>query len=326
MEEKKTRQKWPSILRWTLWVILVQIVLINISAAFYAYRLTHFYNDPSLRTSQPSGNIFTKTWKLFTGPKFPKSQINDVPVFIYDTVSLQTENGLTIDAWYSKTDSVAKGTILLFHGITSNKGQLLTEANEFRYLGYNVMLVDFRAHGNSDGSTTTIGIRETEEVKLAYDFVKGKGETKIFLWGISMGAVVIAKALSEYSIYPAAVILELPFSSLQSLLKARARVLGFPQQPFAFLVTGWMGIERGFNGYRYSTDRYAKKISCPALVQYGAKDSYVLKSEIDKVFTAIFSSDKKLVGYENADHESLLQNDPVKWRMEVRNFLGKNSQ
>ena len=97
MEEKKTRQKWPSILRWTLWVILVQIVLINISAAFYAYRLTHFYNDPSLRTSQPSGNIFTKTWKLFTGPKFPKSQINDVPVFIYDTVSLQTENQLIFE-------------------------------------------------------------------------------------------------------------------------------------------------------------------------------------------------------------------------------------
>lgn len=48
-----------------------------------------------------------------------------------------------------------------------------------------------------------------------------------------------------------------------------------------------------------------KKISCPALVQIGAKDSYVLKSEIDKVFTAIFSTDKKLVGYENADHESL---------------------
>lgn len=321
MEEKKTRRKLPSLLRWIFWVILVQFILINISAAFYAYRLTHFYNDPSLYNSSPSGNIFTKTWKLFTGPKLPKSQLTEQPAFVYDTVDLTTANGISIKAWYARTDSVAKGTVLLFHGVMSNKGQLLSEANEFRYQGYNIMLIDLRAHGKSDGVTTTMGVRETEEVKLAYDYIKAKGEKRIFLWGISMGAVVIAKALHDYPIQPAGVILELPFSSLQSHLKARARVLGFPQQPFAFLVTGWIGIERGFNGYKHRTKRYAKAISCPALVQYGAKDSYVLKSEIDEVYASIFSNQKKLVGYENAGHESLLQHDPVKWQTEVGKFL-----
>ncbi len=92
---------------------------------------------------------------------------------------------------------------------------MLAEAYEFRYQGYNVLMVDFRAHGNSGGNTTTIGVREAEEVKLAYDYVSQMGEKKIILWGSSMGAVAIAKAVADYDIKPAGVILEMPFASLQ---------------------------------------------------------------------------------------------------------------
>ncbi|MBI5370514.1 MAG: alpha/beta hydrolase [Sphingobacteriales bacterium] len=313
----------PSLIRWILWVLLFQFVLINISASLYAYRLTHFYDDPSLRVNHASGNILRKTWKLFTGPRFPKSVITGLPDFAYDTVQLKTETGILIDAWYAKPDSLAKGTVILFHGISANKSYLVHEAAEFRRQGYAVMLVDFRAHGNSGGLVTTMGMREEEEVKLACDYVKGRGEKNIFLWGVSMGAVVLTRAVGDYSLDPSGIILEMPFSSLQSHLKARARVLGFPQQPFAFLVTGWIGLERGFNGYGHSTVRYAKKISCPVLVQYGEKDSYVLKSEIDEIYHAIASTDKALAGYPNADHESLLLNDPDRWVQVVGDFLEK---
>lgn len=321
MEEKKTRRRLPSLIRWILWVLLFQFVLINISASIYAYRLTHFYDDPALRVNHASGNIFRKTWKLFTGPKFPKSVITGLPDFAYDTVQLKTGTGILVDAWYAQPDSLAKGTVILFHGISANKSYLVHEAAEFRRQGYAVMLVDFRAHGNSGGLTTTLGIAEKEEVKLAYDYVKAAGEKNIFLWGVSMGAVVVTRAVGDYSLNPSGIILEMPFSSLQSHLKARARVLGFPQQPFAFLVTGWIGLERGFNGYRHSTVRYAGKITCPVLVQYGVNDSYVLKSEIDDIYNAIASADKKLVGYPNANHESLLLNDPDLWTQVVGDFL-----
>ena len=36
---------------------------------------------------------------------------------------------------------------------------MIAEANDFRYQGYNIMMVDFRAHGNSGGNMTTIGVR-----------------------------------------------------------------------------------------------------------------------------------------------------------------------
>ncbi len=322
MNELNTRKKKRrSVIRWILWALLVQFILINISASLYAYKLTHFYSDPSLRNPATEDNVFAKTWKLFTGPRYPKSLVEEKPGFAYEIVTLKTAKGLAIEAWYCAADSLSKGTILLFHGIGGNRGNLLDEAREFHYKGYNIMLVDFRGHGNSDGNTTTIGIKEAEEVKLAWDYVSQKGEKNIFLYGMSLGAVVVTKAISDYRLVPSGIILEMPFLSLQSYLKARARILGFPQQPFAFLTTFWIGIERGFNGYGHHTTAYTKNITCPVLMQWGASDQFVLKQETDKIYNAIASTRKKLVVYNQAQHESLLRNDPLKWRIEVERFL-----
>ena len=328
MEKQRSKKKFPSVLRWILWVFLVQFILFNISAALYAYKFTHVYDDPALRKAGPGRNIFSKTWRLFTGPRQPRSVITKVPEFSFDTVKLKTRKGTTIDAWYARPDSAQKGTVILFHGIMANKGMLIAEAAEFRYQGYNVMLVDFRAHGNSSGNTTTIGVRETEEVKLAYDHVVRQGEKKIFLYGSSMGAVVVLKAVAEYSLKASGLIIEMPFASLQAHIRSRAReqgFQGFPEKGFAFFVTLWIGLERGFNGFNYQTATYAGKINCPVLMQWGTADTYVLKRETDKVYKAIASTSKKLLLYEDAGHESLLLNDPVKWSNEIRKFLSDNT-
>jgi alpha-beta hydrolase superfamily lysophospholipase len=305
-----------------MWVFIVQFILINISSALYAHRLTYFYDEVAGNAPLPSQNVFGKTWKLFTGPKTSKSVIHERPAFNYDTVSLHTASGIPIDAWYSRSDTNARGTVILFHGITVNKAILLQEANEFRFWGFDVMLVDFRAHGNSGGNITTIGIRESEEVKLAFDYIKTQRQQPIYLYGVSLGSVAISRAIFEYQLKPTAVILDMPFESLQSYLKAKARLLGFPQQPFAFLTTFWIGAERGFNGFKHETTRYVSSIQCPVLMQWGSADPFVLNKETNDIFGAIGTASKKLVIYPGAGHESLLLKDPLKWRIEVGKLLG----
>jgi alpha-beta hydrolase superfamily lysophospholipase len=325
MEKKKSGFSVPVYLKWIGWVLLVQFILINISASFYAYKLTHVNDDPSLRNAAPSRNIIKKTWRLFTGPRQARSVITETPTFPYDTIQLKTAKGLLIDTWYCRADSASRGTVILFHGITANKSMVLAEAGEFRFLGYDVMLVDFRAHGNSEGNTTTMGIRETEEVKLSFDYAASLKPKQIFLWGNSMGAVVVAKAVADHGLKPAGLILEMPFGSMQSHLQARARALGFqgfPEKPFGFFVSWWIGIERGLKSFKHKTATYAAKLDCPVLMQWGARDMYVLRSETDKIFEAIASPKKKLVVYKDARHESLLMNDRVKWRKEIEGFLG----
>ncbi len=318
-------KKLRTALRWITWVLLAQFVLMNISAIFYASRLTYIKNSaPPLAGS--GGNIIHRTVKLFTGPRLYRLPEQESPVFPFDTVQLQTSGGITIQAWYGKQDTAARGTVILFHGVTSNKATMLVEANEFRYWGYNVLLVDFRAHGNSGGNITTYGIKEAEDVKLAFDYISSTGEKNIILWGISMGAVTVAKAVADYGLQPKGVILEAPFASMEKHFKGRARTLGFPAQPFGWLVTKWAGIIRGVKAGQHKTTRYVSKITCPALVQWGRLDTYVLQQEAEDVYNAIPAAEKKLVVYENTGHASMAQQETDKWRAEVSQFLQKTAR
>ena len=322
MPKSTKGNRFRTTLKWVLWVLLFQFVLINISASLHAWKQTHFYTDPSLRIVKPSSkNIFIKTWKLFSGLKYPRSVIWQTPSFPVDTIQFKTRSGLIIDCWYGRTDSVAKGTVILVHQLSVNKSYILNEASRFRYYGYNVMLIDLRGHGNSGGNMTTLGFRETEELRLAWNFIEGKGEKNIFLWGSSLGSVIIMKFIWEYNLLPSGVILEMPFESLQAHLEARSRVLGFPEEPFGFLVTTWIGIERGYNGFGHKPSEYAKKINCPLLLQWGDKDPYVLKDQIERIYNNIPGTKKRFVIYEDGGHQSFLGFDPSKWNEEISSFL-----
>ena len=324
MKDKKTSNKTVRILKWIGNVLLVQLILINISAAFHAYRFTHYYDDDKIRNQQPSeGKPFLRTWRMMTGKKLAKSLIQYDPVIPYDTVQLTTASGKKLEAWYMKADS-AKGTVILFHGLNSNKGNVLGEAFEFNSFGYNTMLVDIRAHGNSEGIANTIGYNESEEVKLAFDHISKTGEKNIILWGMSLGAVIITRAIWQYDIKPQKIILEMPFDRLQDHIRARARISGFPGEPFGFFVTFWAGFEQGYWAYGHQTSRYVKKINCPVLLQWGNSDEYVLKKETEKIFASINSPKKKLEIYPGAGHIPLLVANASKWDETVTEFLNAN--
>lgn len=322
MKDNNTKKKkWSSYLRLVVWVLLIQFILMNVSAFLYAGKLTKFSSVASIKNQSPPKNIFSKTWRLFIGKDLSKAIVTAKPVYSYETVLLKTKDNLTLEAWYVKTDSVSKGTVVLFHGLNNSKSSNINESNEFRFMGYNVMLVDFRAHGNSEGNTTTIGWKESEDVKLAYDWLIQKGENKIFLWGFSMGSVAIIKAVAENKLNVAGIILEMPFGSLHQHMKGRAPTFGFPKQPFGLLVTFWTGIRRGFNGFSFDINKYAAQINCPVLYQWADNDIYVTKTEAETLFNHFSSTQKKMVVYENAVHASLAQQNITKWRIEVEEFF-----
>jgi hypothetical protein len=313
--------KIRSLLRWVFWVLLVQVLLMNISAAFYAHKFTHFYDAPQQRPEPSSQNIFSRTWKLFVGPRFYKQPGPSEPDFPVEHITLTLADGSPIKAWYGVSDS-AKGCVILFHGISVNKSYVVNEAAMFRQMGYNVLLVDFRAHGRSDGNNSTFGVEETEEVEKAFRLAQERGNRSIILYGVSMGAAVCLKAVAEKKVQPAALIADMPFGCLQNHMQARARIHGFPSQPFAFLVTFWAGVEGGFNGFNHSPTDYARKVSCPVLLQWGDRDPYVSRSETEAIFNNL-PAQKKLAIYEGAGHESFLNIEPVQWQAEVGSFLGK---
>jgi alpha-beta hydrolase superfamily lysophospholipase len=212
----------------------------------------------------------------------------------------------------------------MFHGHGGTRSGVVAEANAFHDMGYNVCMVDFRAHGNSDGNICTIGYKEVADVIAAFDYVIAKGEKNVVLWGISLGAATILKTLNDHpEIQPSKVILEMPFGSLMEAVKGRLRLMKLPEQPFATLLTFWGGAEQGFWAFGLKPSEYAHAVKVPVLLQWGKNDSRVNESETNEIYSNIPSADKRLVVYDNSGHESLLKKEPAKWLTQVTSFLSQ---
>ena len=241
--------------KYLLRTVIVLFLLLNIIVAFHAYKFTHFYNTGELGLNKLKKNK-PSIKELLLGFNAEK-QKNAAPDSGYQTVILKTKDGIRLEGWYIPVDS-AKGTVCLFHGHGGTKTGINAPAEAFRKMGYNTFQLDFRAHGSSGGNTCTIGYEESEDVKLAYDFVKNQGEKNIVLWGVSLGASTITKAIADYqSIQPNKVILEMPFGTIEDAVKGRMRMMGLPAQPISSLLTFWGGIEHGFWAFNMQPVEYA---------------------------------------------------------------------
>jgi len=301
-------------------VILVLFVLINIITAFHAYKFTHFYDAGEVTIKKPADKSgWDKTREALFGINAAKKQNDIVPDSNCKTIYLTTKSGLKLEAWYFAADS-AKGTVALFHGHGGTKSGVYKESEEFRKMHYNTLLLDFRAHGGSGGNTCTIGYNEAEDVKLAYDFIKERGEKNIILWGISMGAATISKAVNDYPLQPSKVILEMPFGSILGAAEGRIKMMGLPGEPLAMLITFWGGIEHGFWAFKMKPTEFVKKINCPVLIQWGKNDPRVSRQEIDDIYHNITVA-KTLVVYDSSGHESLCKKETEKWKTATSTFL-----
>lgn len=115
----------------------------------------------------------------------------------------------------------AKATILVMHGYTSNK----EDANALRLLfpDYNVMVFDFRAHGeDTEGQYSTLGADEVHDIFAAVDYLKNREDLKdvpIIAYGFSMGAATGIEAQSQRPDMFLASVFDCPFDKTENILK-----------------------------------------------------------------------------------------------------------
>ena len=116
----------------------------------------------------------------------------------HSTSRLEINKQEWLELWTIESNSEPKGTIILFHGKDSAKSSLLDSAKVFNLLGYRSVLVDFRGSGGSSSSSTTIGVRESQDVALVFQHVHKLDRSKpTILYGVSMGTAAILKAKSH---------------------------------------------------------------------------------------------------------------------------------
>lgn len=293
-----------------LFVTGVIVILLNGLAYFGAYTLTHF-NESTL-----PGLAFA--------PK-PENARNPAEFgldYATERITINAEEWL--EAWRIPVTTPSQGTVILFPGNGGNKAhQLMIPAQVFHELGYDALMVDFRGQGGSSGNSTTLGMRESEDVADALQYAEELAlPAPYILYGVSLGSAAILKAAND-GLRPDAIVLELPFAYLMQAVKTRLRAQDFPATGVAELLVFWGSLQHGYNGFRHNPIRYAQAVDIPALVLHGAKDRWTTIADIKQLHQNL-QGPKALDIFPTAGHELLVTVDRARWTDIVGAFLQKH--
>jgi pimeloyl-ACP methyl ester carboxylesterase len=300
--------------------VLVLLVLLNVIAGFHAYKFTHFTDRGGKKADGHKADGNEKLKALLFGVNISRPGDFAVPSQKYDTVYLQSN--VKLECWSVKADS-ARGTVIIFHGYGNSKSNMIDRSDELLKLGYNTLLVDFMGSGGSEGNSTTIGYDEGQEVKAAYDYVASKGEKHIYLFGTSMGAASITKAMNDYQLNATGLILECPFGTMLQAVDSKVRLMGLHKFPTTYLLMFWGGVENGFWAFNHNPEEYAKTIKTPTLLMWGEHDERVSRGEVDNIYNNL-QGKKELKTFPLCKHEDYIPKYHDLWVSDVASFLQSN--
>jgi hypothetical protein len=321
------RQKWKRRLLRLAIVFGLAFALLNILAYRHAYAMMHFEAGKP-RTGLPETlNVAQKIGVLIWGVNIPRPH-SDLRVDILGpgakSVQIDEANGVKLGAWYC-AGAPNKPIVILFHGYTGEKTGTMTEAKVFLEMGFGVLLVDFRGSGDSSESYTTIGYDEAEDVAAAVQYAhQNLPPAKIILYGQSMGAAAVLRAVNSCGVKPDAIIVEAVFDRLLNTVRHRFQAMRTPSFPSAELLIFWGGAQAGFNGFSHNPVDYARSVTCPILFLHGAADPRARLEEARRVYDAV-PGPKEFKEFPIVGHAATVTRFPTEWRQTVGEFLMTNS-
>ena len=213
---------------------------------------------------------------------------------------------------------------LVCHGYTSKAKHMAGFVNKFCSLGYNVLAVDARAHGDSEGTKIGMGWPERmdviEWIKLILSW---DSDAKIILHGVSMGAATVLMASGEA--LPEnikAVIADCGYTSEWDEFRREADILHIPWFPVLNVTSELSKLYDGYNFKQASAIEQVKKSRIPTLFIHGTEDELVPYDMLGELYSAA-SCEKESLTVDGAGHALSSSVEPKLYWNTVERFIEK---
>lgn len=254
-------------------LLICFLAIIILSGSYYAYRIA-FY-APSKNRDQvvtPKESQYDP-YREEMGRIF--RQLNDRP---YELVSIVSHDGLKLSGRYYHIKDGAPLDIC-FHGYRSHPITDFSGGTELSFLmKHNVLLIDERAHGKSEGNTISFGIQERLDLLdwVNYAVSRFGDKVKILLYGVSMGGATVLMA-SDLELPPnvRGIIADCPYAKPLDVILYVGERTAFPNwliKPMAILSARIYG---GFDLLETDAVQAVKNTKVPILIIHGEDDRYV---------------------------------------------------
>ncbi len=252
-------------------------------------------------------------------------EFQDLPFTVRDQ---RTGNKIKIAGWWIPHPQPCGKCVVIVHGYSDAKVGGIAWAPLFKSLGYSILAVDLRAHGESDGPYCTAGFWERHDLNQVIDQLLAlhpDHTRELILFGVSIGAATTAAAaVSRRDLV--AVILECPFHDYITAVKLQATRLSLPGdffQNLAFKVAQWIA------GCDFSAVRpidTIPKIPFPLMLIQAGDDPFLTPAQIDAMAKAVQSRNPAFgpsVEWMLPDvhHVIAICQDPAEYRRRIEQFL-----
>lgn len=210
----------------------------------------------------------------------------------YETVTFESNDGVRLSGWLLRSahPHTKNPGIIICHGLGANKSDFTELAAFLSRRGYVVLLFDFRAHGESSGRRSSLGLHEQKDAAAALRFLSSRPEvdgSRIGIYGFSMGGAVALLTAADTGAFRA-VVADSAFTSLKD--QARDAITGFYHLPaFPFLNLAILGYEIYFQTSinKISPVNAVGKVSpTPVLIIAGEGDRLISSENGRRLFEA----------------------------------------
>ena len=206
--------------------------------------------------------------------------------FRAEDVELRSPDGLLVHGWLVPAASEpALATTLYLHGNAGNLSHRLDHLEALTEAGSDVLIIDYRGYGKSEGSPSEQGLYEDAEAAYAWLIAKGHAPGRIVVHGESLGTAPAADLASKREC--GALVLEAPFPSRAAVAGRIVPLLG----PL---------LARGFD-----IARKIAEVRCPVLVIHGTEDRVIPYGLGRQVYEAA-PEPKSLWSLDGAGHNNIV--------------------
>ncbi|MDH5506581.1 MAG: alpha/beta fold hydrolase [Anaerolineae bacterium] len=255
----------------------------------------------------------------------PDRNPSDLGIATWEEIHFPTPDGLLLAGWFIPPGAESGGaTIIFVHGLHGNRSALLDEAAGLAAHGYGALLLDMRNQGESQGTVTTLGLEEWQDVRGAVDYLLTRPEVnpeRIGLVGHSMGGATAIRAAARIP-EVRAVIAESAFTSIEDNISESIRaVTGLPAFPFAPLVIFFAQREAGVDMHQMRPIDDLKQISPRAIMFIHGQLDEIISVNNSYALYAAAAEPKELYIIPNTGHGGLPQANPPEFSRRVLAFL-----
>ena len=236
-----------------------------------------------------------------------------------ERVSFRSGNGALIQGWYVPGQPGA-GAVALFHGVRGNRIPAVDRMRFLSQAGYGVLVIDFQAHGESEGEAITFGKLESLDAEAALGWLRQRTEGPIAAIGASLGGAALLVGAKPPPVD--AIVLEAVYPTIDEAVANRFGARYGPPGRWIAPIFVWIGQwVTGIRRFELRPIDGIGRLTMPVLIMGGTLDHSTRIEETRAMFAAVRADRRELWEVEGAGHLDLHGFAPADYEHRVLAFL-----